>query len=114
MTAIDQPEAMLCLVEQLSAIGVVLSCLELLRFPSPLRDDGLMSWSISRLRSRVYLLPVVERFLNCVFSYPGTLAATAIRLGAAVPIAAGVADGSVAVAVTVHAETGAAAGGLIR
>lgn len=86
------------LVERLTAVGVAVSCLEMLFFPSPLRADGLMGWEVSRLRSRHYLRPSIEGWLNLVFSYRATLVAVALRLAAAAALAAGLVDGRAATA----------------
>jgi hypothetical protein len=104
--AFDQPGEMFRLVERLAAVGVAVSCLEILRFPRPLKADGLMSWEVSRLRIGFFVRPGVEGLLSRAFSYPSTLALVGARLAAAATLAAGVAGGWATALVWVVAVTG--------
>lgn len=96
MTAIDQTHEMFLLVERLASVGVAVSCLELLRYPNPVRSEGIMSWEVARLRNRLFVRPGFENFLNGIFSYGPTLGLVAIRLVAAIILITGTAQGNVA------------------
>lgn len=79
----------LSLVERISAVGVAVSCLEILAFPRPLRPDGIMSWEVSRLRNALFVRPRLEGLLNRLFAYRTAQFANAVRLAAAVALAFG-------------------------
>jgi hypothetical protein len=87
MNPFAEPIQALRWVERLSSIGVVISSLELLVFPRPVRDEALMGWRISRLRHRLLVRPPLECLLDALFSYRATLVATAVRLLAATVLA---------------------------
>jgi hypothetical protein len=61
------------LTSRLISVGALISCGEYLVFRDPLRDSGLMSWPVSRLRFRFTAIGAVARLLDSVFSWPAVL-----------------------------------------
>ncbi len=79
----------LSLVERLASVGVAIGCLEILAYPAPLRDAGLMSWEVGQLRNRWLAGRRTAALLGGLLGHRATLVATALRLVAALALASG-------------------------
>jgi hypothetical protein len=79
----------LVIVAKLAAVSSLLSCLEIMTIPAQLRDCGLMSWAVARLRRRWLACGPLATGLNFALAYPNiwillilrALLASAILLG---------------------------------
>lgn len=78
MTSLS-PNALIVLTARLVSIGAFISCGEYLAFPDPLRDTGLISWPVSRLRFRFTAVGAVAGVLQALFSWPEVLGYLGLR-----------------------------------
>ncbi|MFO0874090.1 MAG: hypothetical protein U0575_08985 [Phycisphaerales bacterium] len=74
---------------RLAAIGVAVSSAEYLVNRDVLRDGGLMSWDVGRVRSRWQAGGPLGTTLGAVVAYPNVLVTMALRLVLAVALAVG-------------------------
>jgi len=72
-------DAVLSLSARIAGFSILLSSLELLSNHRVLRDDGLMSWSIGRLRLQTFSVARSAPVWNGLLSYPNVLAFLALR-----------------------------------
>lgn len=79
----------LSLCSRLAAVSILISSLELLVNRQLLRDDGLMSWSIGRLRTPDFASGRSARFWNALARYPNFIALQSLSVALAVSIAVG-------------------------
>lgn len=86
MNRTDDLDAATRLVERLTSVGVCVSCLEYLVHPHQLKDEGLLSWKVSRLRYRWLSSGPVARAFDLIFSYPAILVFLSLRLLAALTL----------------------------
>jgi hypothetical protein len=82
-------EESLSLCARLAAVSVLVSSLELLVNRKVLRDDGLMSWSIGRLRVPAFSLGRPARFWNAVSAYPSFVVLQVVAAVVAASMAVG-------------------------
>jgi hypothetical protein len=75
---LDEQTAMVC-IAKLAAAGVFISCAEFLSDGSPLKDCGLMSWSVGSLRQRWLIVGPIAAVLHAVLRYPNVLGLLALR-----------------------------------
>ena len=68
-------------VEQITAIGVCVSALEWLAQPERVRETGLFSWTVLRLRHPRLVEGLLAKALDKVFSYHCTITFMIVRLG---------------------------------
>ncbi|GAA3050529.1 hypothetical protein FHS39_000953 [Streptomyces olivoverticillatus] len=106
---IQQPFQVLRLVEQIAAVGVVVSVAELLAARAQLAPAGLLNYPVPRTRSRRLVAAPYAPVLAAVFDYPAVLFLLGIRLAAAAAVAVGApADGAGTALVVLLAATSAA------
>ena len=74
------------------SVGTLLSCAEFLSQPSLLKNDGLMSWEIGRLRQPWLAKGWLGATLNSVLSYPNVIWLLVIRMSVAMLMLLGPAD----------------------
>lgn len=77
MTFVDQHTAV-SLVAKLAALEVIVVCAEYIADPRQLRDEGLMSWKVGRLRN--VWLAAYGALLDPVLRYPNVVAIVSFRL----------------------------------
>lgn len=83
MIPVLDSQVAILLTSKLAALAILVTCAEYLVLPSPLKDGGLMSWRVGKLRSPLLVLGFVEKTLNWVLSYPNVLGLLIIRALAA-------------------------------
>ncbi len=71
------------LCARLAAVAHILASAELLIRDRVLRGDGMMSWTVIRLRSERYVNPRWEHVLNWLYDYPRVRLLVALRLSVA-------------------------------
>lgn len=84
--------ATITVMVRMLAVGTLLSCAEYLSQPSLLKDDGLMSWEIGRLRQPWLARGWLGATLNFVLSYPNVIWLLVIRISVATLMLLGPAD----------------------
>ena len=77
----------------LVSVGVVVSSAEYLADSAQLKDTGLMSWTIGRLREPVLSIGRIGELLNVALGYPGVLGLLFLRLVVAGLLVADIAAG---------------------
>ncbi len=90
--------AALRIVEQVAAVGVIVSCLEWLAQPAKLRDDALLGWATQRNRAAWLVRARYGRLLDALFAFSGAIALHVLRLACAVTLVAPWTDGPLRVA----------------
>jgi hypothetical protein len=70
-------------IESIGAVGVCISALELIIARAHLRQDGLLSWTVGRVRAGWLVRPPFGPVLDAVFSYPAVLGILCARFLAA-------------------------------
>lgn len=73
------PNALIVLTARLISVGATISCAEYLVFRDPLRDSGLISWPVSRLRFRFTAIGPLAQVLDAVFRWPSVLGYLGLR-----------------------------------
>jgi hypothetical protein len=76
------------LVELLTGVGIAIASLEMLVHDEPLRDDGLLSWPVTRLRQPVFVSGRLAGLFDTLFAYPNVRTLLWLRLGLAVMLIA--------------------------
>ena len=64
---------------RLAAVSIVITSTEYLAAPRHLRDDGLMSWTVSSARESWLVTTAIGRGLEAIFAYPRVLVLIALR-----------------------------------
>lgn len=80
---LSDPSVALGLTERLAAVGTALASVELLARPRALGKDGLLSWSVARLRSVTLAVGRPAHVLDQIFAPPGVHALACARALAA-------------------------------
>lgn len=80
---LSDASATLGLTERIVAVGTLIASLELLARASALRETGMLSWSVARLRSKTLSVGWIADRLEPVFNPPGVYRLIWIRAAAA-------------------------------
>ncbi|MEQ1949591.1 MAG: hypothetical protein ABL995_20535 [Bryobacteraceae bacterium] len=79
------------------AFSVAIASAEVFFYSAPLKDTGLQSWEVGRVRYRAFSLRPLDAITDFLFRYPNVLALHAIRLLAAVLLLTNAAPGGQAI-----------------